>query len=335
MSDINVMKVLIVGVDDPIHVGRFFLDSGVDLGLDIQIIDSRASMKGNRILRRSLWMLRKQPINLYGFSQSVVRRVSDWRPDIVITTGLAPLVRKDITTIKAMGSIVVNFSTDDPWNPAHRSSWFLKALTAYDRLYSPRRANLKDFDELGCRSVSWLPFAYQPAVHFPVDKDPGKWRSDVAFVGGADKDRVPMIGKLISSGVDVSLWGGYWERFSSTKSAARGIATSETVRHVLSNTTCALTLGRRSNRDGHAMRTFEVAAIGAPALVEGTVEHRELFGDEGDVVRYFDSDADLLEKLQWFLMNPEAAGKMGKRLRKHIELGHHTYTDRLETMISD
>ena len=42
------------------------------------------------------------------------------KPDLVIVTGILPLKKDIILTIKRNHGVVVNYLTDDPWNPIHR-----------------------------------------------------------------------------------------------------------------------------------------------------------------------------------------------------------------------
>src|SRR5262249_26792416 len=154
-------------------------------------------------------------------------------PQILIATGIAPLSEEAVGKIHDMGIITMNYLTDDPWNPSHRSSWFLEALPSYDFVFNPRRVNLSQLTELGCKNVHYLPFAYNPAIHFPVELNPVEaenFGADVVFAGGADEDRVPYISALIQNGYKLALYGGYWDRFPETRSQAHGHADMPTLR---------------------------------------------------------------------------------------------------------
>ena len=96
--------------------------------------------------------------------------------------------------------------------------WFLQAVPQYDTVFTPRRANMRDLKDAGCPRVEFLPFAYNPRVHFPDTSAPARApTSDVMFAGGADADRVPYLAVLIKAGLDVQLYGGYWERYAETR----------------------------------------------------------------------------------------------------------------------
>ena len=233
----------------------------------------------------------------------------------------------------------LNYLTDDPWNANHRAPWFMRALPNYDYVFSPRTANLEDLRRLGCRQVSYLPFAFEPSLHFP---DPpvgeSEWRevgSDVVFAGGADQERRPFITALLRAGYRVALYGGYWDRWPETKQCWRGYASPDTLRKAVGGAKIALCLIRRANRDGACMRTFELAAMGACMLTEDTDEHRQILGPDGEATIYFRSIPEMLEKARWLLDRGDRRFQMQAAIRSRLLSGGHTYTDRLRTMLKN
>ena len=207
----------------------------------------------------------------------------------------------------------------------------------YDHIFSPRRANMEDLRRSGCRQVSYLPFAYAPELHFaepPVtDAEKERFTADAVFAGGADSDRVPYMVALARAGLNVALYGGYWTRFPETKAYSRGQADPRTLRKAIGGAKIALCLVRRANRDGHSMRTFEVPAIGACMLVEDTEDHREIFGEEGKAVVYFNNIDRMIEKARWLRESDDERQRLARSLHKLITSGKHTYRDRLTSML--
>jgi spore maturation protein CgeB len=229
---------------------------------------------------------------------------------------------------------VINYSTDDPWNPAQRAEWFLSALPAYDAVFTTRRANVEDFRHVGVRSVHYLPFAYDPDIHRPWPEDtPAGAPSDVLFVGGCDPDRLPLISALIEAGLDIALYGGYWDRFPNTRPFWRGIADQNAIRAASAAARICLCLVRRANRDGNVMRSFEAAAIGGCILAEDTPDHRELFGPDDDAVRYFASGLQMIQQAKLLLADTAARRRLALRLRQKIQNSNNTYADRLASML--
>ncbi len=331
------MAVVLVGNGDPVHVGAHFARAAADLGLPLKLVDVRAAYQGGWLERKVNWWVRgKRPSRLAEFSQTVMAACADGEVSCLIATGIAPLTRECLRAVKARGVRTANFLTDDPWNKAHRAEWFLEALSEYDWVFTPRRANVSEIEAAGPR-VEFLPFAYAPHVHFPVEvsaEERVALASDVLFAGGADPDRVPLVQALIERGLKVALYGGYWGRFPEFRAFYRGMADAELLRKAMASTAIALCLVRKANRDGNSMRTFEAPAMKACLLMERTSEHVELFGPDGEAVAYFDSTEELLEKARRLIADEPERRRLAERAFELVTKGGHTYGDRLQQMLA-
>jgi spore maturation protein CgeB len=338
MPSLNDEGVVLVGNPDPVHVGAHFLKAISVLGLRARLCDVRPAYQAHPLVAKFNWWLRgRRPSGLRDFSRSVVETCRAFRPTWLVGIGIVPLERAALDEISRWGVACMNFLTDDPWNPAHRSAWFFEALPRYDRVFSPRRTNVDDLYKIGCKHVDYLPFAYDPEVHFPehaVDEaEREKLASDVAFVGGADADRVPYLGALAASGLRLALYGGYWERYRTTRPFARGQAGPEVLRKATAAAKVVLCLIRRANRDGHVMRSYEGAALKSCMLVEDTAEHRELFGPDDEAVTYFRSRAEMVERARRLVADEPRRRRLAEAAYRRVVSGANTYRDRLATML--
>lgn len=236
-----------------------------------------------------------------------------------------------------MGIFRTNYLTDDPWNRVNSARFFWPALREYDVVWSPRRSNLEDLRTHGCRRVEYMPFAYNPEFHFPepptADAERERFACDVAFVGGADADRLPVVRALVRAGLAVKLYGGYWDRDPELRPHWRGFVFGREFRLAVCGAALNICLGRKANRDGHAMRTFEVPAMGGGVLVEDTPEHREIFGEDGKAVVYFNSMTQMLERARRLLNNPKERQRLASAAHALIVGGKNTYADRLRQML--
>ncbi len=332
------MKLVIVGNCGGTNVGGSFVGAAHELDIDVCLVESRKAMEAPFWLRSFNWKVRgRRPTWLGRFSRRLAEKVRSLKPDWLITTGPAPCDRKALQTIRALGVRTLNYSTDDPFNMDQRAPWFLDALPLYDYVFSPRRANLRELVDLGCRNVSYLPFAYDPRLQFaelPIDYEEKKrYISDVLFVGGADHSRAQCIRALVDAGFGLALYGDYWDMFPETRGYGRGHADPSTLRKATSATKVALCLARRANRDGHVMRSFEIPAIGACMLAEDTEEHREIFGRDGEAVVYFRHNEDMLSKLRCLLEHDAERRRFAEIAHHLIVEGGNTYRDRLATML--
>lgn len=332
------MTLIIVGGSGGTNIGDALLKASRKFNLDPILYSNLIAYTAPKWLKTFNWYLRgRYPSNLKKFSREIVEHCRASSPQWLLSTGIAPINYVALQQIGEMGIQRLNFLTDDPWNSAHYAPWFFKALPHYDIVFSPRRANMEDLLNAGCHRVEYLPFGYDEDLFYPEDVPPLKPDAtvpDVIFAGGADGDRLPYMNALIQSGINLALYGSYWEKYPETKAHTQGQADITTMRTAISRAKISLCLVRRANRDGNCMRTFEVPAIGSCMLTEDTAEHREIFGQEGEAVVYFDTIPEMLEKTRWLLNHDQERQRLAQKAHLLITQGHHTYGDRLQTMLS-
>ena len=145
---------------------------------------------------------------------------------------------------------------------------------------------------------------------------------------------MPIIKSLVNSGLNVKLNGSSWKKDPDIISCFNGHATPEQLAISTFNADISLILVRRANRDGHVMRSFEAAASAACMLVEDTMEHREIFGEDGECVVFFNSNEQMILRARWLLDHPEERLRLRHAVYRRIVLeGKNTYTDRLRTIL--
>lgn len=328
------MKIAIVGAFSGTHVGGSLARAADRLGAEKLCFDVATAWHDSRVLRAISWRLcDRRPTRLDEFSGKLIGACQRARPDCLIATGSGPLTEQTLRALHEMGIACINYSTDDPWNPTHRAAWHLRALPSYDVVFTPRQSNIDDFRSIGCRDVRYLPFAYDETLwQAPADFNKTD-EHDVLFVGGADRDRVAFMSAFLKSGPPIALVGGYWSRYPATKPYALGLKGPEELRALTAKAKVNLCLVRRANRDGHVMRSFEIAAIGGCMLAEDTAEHREIFGEDGECVRYFRTPAEAAARARALLADANERQRLAGAVRARITRDHHTYTDRLNTML--
>lgn len=329
-------RVLVIGGSDGTNVAASLKRAGDDLGVAITLVDHAEAMQGPGILRRIAWHAGgRRPLRLKRFSQKVLALLEETSATILIGTGAAYIARWALEKARSRGVVCINFSTDDPWNPAHSAAWLHDALPAYDIVFTPRRSNISDFERIGCNCVRYLPFGYDDQLFQRRETGASDAGGDAAilFVGGADEERASFIGRLRRSGLRVVLVGSYWERYAETRNLSLGQLKPERLSELTSHAAVNLCLVRRANRDGHVMRSFEIPAVGGFMIAEDTAEHRELFGEEGKAVLYFGSPEQAADKCRWALANAPERHRMTDAAHVIVTSGGHTYRDRLRTMI--
>lgn len=323
-------RIVLVGYDAEGHVGRHLAEAATAMQLEHRIVSPAAAFDAPRITSKFNWIFRGHlPTRLREFSERVAERCRDVRATHLIATGIAPVDARALRAIRAAGTQTVNWLTDDPWNRAHRAPWFYDALGGYDVVYTPRAAVMDEVIKTGAGNVERLPFAFCPQCHFPMA---GAVRDVISFVGGADKHRVAYIEALLDARIPVELYGGYWDRFRSTRGAARGFVDMEGYRRVVATTAASICLVRAANRDQHVMRSYEVPAMRGCMLAQDTPDHRAMFGANGKAVRYFGSPEELVLAAGTALDSHDRSRLADNAFRK-IATSANTYGARLEALL--
>jgi spore maturation protein CgeB len=198
---------------------------------------------------------------------------------------------------------------------------------------------MDEVQRAGCPNVVYVPFAYEPRLHFPerpsTSEEVSRFSSDVVFIGGADNDRLSMmhmVAEAVKKPWRFCLFGGFWNRDWRMRKYYRGFALGREYRLAVSGAKINLGLVRHSNRDGHAMRTFEIPACGAFMLAERTEEHMEFFIENKEAA-YFGSDEELLEKIDYYLAHDTERQRIAQAGYERVTSGKHTYRDRVQQIL--
>lgn len=322
-------RLLIVGNRGGTNVGDSLAAAAEAEGIPTAVVETKLAYGGPRAWRALLWRVGHRPSTPRRLDRVALAAVRSHRPSVVTVLGVNPLGAAVIRAARLAGAKVVNYLTDDPWNPAHRSERFLRTLKQYDMVFTPRRANAADLRAADVQRVEYLPFAYDPRHVIPAPSAPAD-PADVLFVGGADLDRMRLIGPLLHASVRVALYGDYWSNYPLTRPADRGHAPPGTIARVTAVAKVCLILVRRANRDGHVMRSFEAAACGGCLLVEDTAEHRDIFAD---TVTYFSTPDEMVSQTRVLLADPARRQASAAASHRRVTGGRNTYADRLQTIL--
>ena len=332
-------KILLVGFEGGSHLGGSFFRAclGSKGKLQAELMDGAVASSSSALWSKLSFYLLGHPFpNSIQFNDQLMSRIKNFKPSVLICLGNLPVSLEILEMCRRTKIRTSIFLTDDPWNMQLRNQFLMSVLKHYAVVFTPRRANIDQLSVLGCRKVRYLPFGYDNDLFHPValsEFNAHLHKSDVMFAGGADADRLPYISALIDGGLNVGLYGGYWDRFSKTRQISRGLASTDVVRKAIATCKVALCLVRRANRDGHVMRTFEVPAVGACMLTEDSPEHREIFGEDGQNVFYFNSLENMVERCRWLISHPNETARLSASAHRLITEGANTYRDRLDQML--
>jgi len=322
-------------------VSPFFVDAARASGYETLFVDEAPYLRPletSLVHKIGYRVLHRRPLARWRYNRDLRAAARRFRPDFVIVVKGAYIMPSTLRRIKNdTGAVLVNYATDDPFNKANTTPDLVAGIPEYDVYACTKRAIMDDVRRAGGRAVVYTMFGYNPAIHFPEPPAAGdetrRSHSDVVLIGGADRDRLRDLEPLVEAGnLDLALYGGYWTRNARFRPFARGFAVGRQYRVALHGAAIALCLVRRANRDGHAMRTFEIPACGAFMLAERTEEHLALFR-EGHEAAFFGSSEELVSKVRYYLAHADERRRIAQAGYNRVVKGGNTYRDRLSELV--
>ena len=274
--------------------------------------------------------------------EAAVGRVAMNRELAELEAGLEPdvaffvLFKDEIepATISAMGAPTVNWFADDHW----RFDDFTSAYApAFDWSVTTDHDSVERYRAIGVDTVilsQWACNRY--AYAWTADE----LAHDVTFVGQPHGDRVAVVDRLRSAGIDVRCWGHGWpdgklghEEMVEVFGASRvnlNLANSSTNPWTLRMRLGAIARLRRPwdppRRSQIKGRTFEVPGSGGFLLTDH-VPHIETYFDVGREISTFASTDDLVEKVRYWLAHPDERAAVARAGHRRV-LDEHTYDHR-------
>jgi hypothetical protein len=206
--------------------------------------------------------------------------------------------------------------TDDP-NGRYKSGWRLlkKTVSLIDIHFVQRKQNVQELLNWGAKRVEICYRSYDPDFHRKKLDVKKNQNYDAGFIGSYEVQREESIKFLIENGIKVQVIGDGWDKgkyFDLIKPyyCGRSVYGEEYVDSI-NSMQIALHFLRVGNRDEQDSRTFEIPACGTPMVAEHSSVHASIFND--NEVLYFHNNEELLDKVRYFMENPQIAAEYAGR----------------------
>jgi hypothetical protein len=285
-----------------------------DLGISAELFDTHSYIPTNLLGQIEQHFLFGPDIGKV--NRMVVQRVKEMRPDAVLFYQGRHYTAETIARVAQL-AFVSGAHCDDPFRRHDRGAfrYLLKALPEYDGYHVNRRCNVDEVLARGVRRVRVLPMYYLPWVHYPCflsAQEQQAWGSDIVFAGHAEPDlRIECLTGAVRTGVRCRIFGGDAEwRPVLPSDVYRAVRPTPNVRgadyrRVLCGSKIAACFFSKWNRDQYTHRSWEIPACGVFLLSERTPAMLEFYR-EGKEAEFFESPAEFLDKLRFYLQNDTA-----------------------------
>jgi spore maturation protein CgeB len=295
-------------------------------------------------------------------NDSVRREAREFRPDLVWAEKQEFLRVETIEELRKLGANTVHF-TPDPYFSLEwkRTRLMDDAMRTFDCLVYCKSYEREQYLALG-RPVVYMPLGYCDEVHRPLPSDDGRWKCTVGFLGGWEPRRERLLHAVAAAGINLKIWGGYWEflrdgkwtlrrqiilrqlagkekfRFRRDEHLSRahqgGEVYADDYARALTGSGIGLGFLRKVCPDQHTTRTFEIPACGSMLLADRTEEHRDFF-EEGQEAEFFDSIDEMIDKLKFYTRNESARKRVADGGYQRCKQAGYAYMCRLSTALKE
>jgi spore maturation protein CgeB len=230
---------------------------------------------------------------------------------------------------------LVSWSQDDMYAWHNRSIYYTFGLKYYDLIVTQKSYNVEELKTIGAKNVLFQNKAYSKYSHIPYECHDYN-EVDVLFVGFFEKERFESMLYLADNGVVINIYGSKWEEYTdfhdnlivhNVKLAGKEYSKAISCAKL---TLCFL---RKVNRDLQTSRSIEIPACRGFMVAERTSEHASMLEEDKEAV-YFNSNEELLAKVQYYLVNDKRRGLIAKQGYKKITNGGFSYNDRVSQILS-
>ena len=353
-------KILFVGQISPGQTSLMRMRAFERLGHTVRGVHTGEAWTRASWLKRQVQRRLQRGSVVDEINRSVLKRAREFRPNLVWAEKQEFLRAETVEELQKSDARCVHF-TPDPYFSVDwkRTQLMDKAMGAFDVLVYCKSYERKQYEALG-KPVVYMPLGYCDEVHRPLPSKDARWSCDVGFLGGWEPRRERLLHAVAAAGVEVKIWGGYWDflrdgkwtlrrhiilrqlsggdcfRFHRDELLARahqgGEVYGDDYARALTGSKISIGFLRKACPDQHTTRTFEIPACGSMLLADRTQEHQEFF-EEGKEAEFFDSCEELLEKTKFYCSNESARKRIAKGGYKRCIEGGYAYVRRLSTTL--
>jgi spore maturation protein CgeB len=312
--------------------------------------------------KRASWLTRQWQRRLqFGsvvdeINHRVLTAAKEFRPELVWAEKQEFLRVETIEALRTGGARLVHFTPDPYFYLSWKRTRLMDAAMGhFDVLVYCKSYERQDYEALG-RPLVYMPLGFCDQMHRPLPSPDPRWVCDVGFLGGWEPRREHFLAAVARTGVDLKIWGGYWdflrdgrwslrrqiilrqlaggEKFSihRDEALANSIQGDEVYGddYARALTGARITIGflRKAWPDQHTTRTFEIPACGSMLLADRTDDHCEFF-EEGREAEFFASERDLVNKVRFYIRNEPARARIAAAGWERCVKGRYAYVHRL------
>jgi len=230
----------------------------------------------------------------------------------------------------------IKLATYTTISTTHPLQEWAKSYEIYDYVFLQNKVIV---ERLNNKKIRYMPFGYYPDQYYPINR---KLKYDVSFMGYPqtnlpfDQDLRCKILKEVNNHFRIKIYGkGFAKRMERVKTYR--FKSHRKQRNVYNNTLINLdipyinsSLSEYRNALHLKNRFFEIPACKSFLITKRFKEAENIFKEKVHC-EYYDNVEDLLDKIEYYLKNPQQAKIIAKNAYKEVK-SKHTFTHRFKQM---
>jgi spore maturation protein CgeB len=285
----------------------------------------------NRLLDRVMFFITAAKIN----RDLTGQLLGDTKFDLMVVIRGNHIAPATVGLAKSRIAHVVNWNSDDFFNPLN-SSWFiLEAFDKYDCIFTSRGHLRDEYLQKGAKRFETLNWYYRPDVLLPRSgPNEAKYTQEIAFIGSWSPRREAILGALQS--FDLKIWGAGWGK---AEAAFRrqvpwgGQIHMDEMMKVMRSSKLNLNLLTKENRDTSNIRNFEIPSAGGFQLCERSPAVTSLFA-ENEEIACFEGIDELLAKCRFYLNDDVERERIAEAGQRRLFSGGNSIVDRAKQILA-
>jgi len=245
----------------------------------------------------------------------------------------------DVLRERAASGHAIHLTIDSLFTD-NRSHHFFGSLPLYSIAFTDKRFEKAAYETAGAREVGLFLQGFGRRFAAEVDAGAAPMAvTDVCFVGHCQPHYVNRLAAVAETGADLGIWGPGWSAAAKTGPAwmdrvVRGEGLWGAA-YPATMGAARIGIGLLSKRisEEATTRSVEIPATGALLLAERTDLHRELF-TEGVEADYFDSDAEMVDKVRYYLANEAVRARVARAGQTRAFEGGYDMDSRLREVMA-
>lgn len=251
-------------------------------------------------------------------NNEIISLVLNLKPQLVFVYRGTHVKYKTIIDIKkAYPKVnIFGYNNDDPFSkkqPNYLWRHFIRAIPAYNKIFSYREININEYLQHGASSVELLRSWFVPETNIYdqlCDNKEKKYLYDLIYIGHFEADgRFECLEDIVKSGYNLKIYGPPYEwnkLIIKSKYLSKlypiNLIWGDDYNNALRSSKIALCFLSKLNRDSYTRRCFEIPAVGTMLLSEYSEDLVGLFSSGIDA-DFFSSKDELLYKISYYLKN--------------------------------